>query len=208
MTRSFVRSLSVITALGASATMAVAQSPRTSTVDVTPYVGYMAYGNLFDGPFGTSLKSANSAIYGAQLGLRVMPGVRLVGNVGYASSDLKADVPFLGGFRVADASMLLYDGGIELGFPIAATSAIQPFVGGGVGAAHVKVKNGIIETDATNLAWNFGGGVDVRLTPNFGLRLQAKDYVGKFDVRDATSLDIEANTAHNVALSLGLKMSF
>ena len=208
MTRSFVRSLSVIAALGASATMAVAQSPRTPTVDLTPYVGYMAYGNLFDGPFGTSLKSANTAIYGAQLGLRVLPGVRIVGNVGYASSDLEAGVPFLGGFRVADASMLLYDGGIELGLPIAGSLPIQPFVGGGVGAAHVKVKNGMIETDATNLAWNFGGGVDVRLTPNFGLRLQAKDYVGKFDVRDATSLDIEANTAHNVALSVGVKMSF
>jgi hypothetical protein len=36
----------------------------------------------------------------------------------------------------------------------------------------------------------------------------AKDYVGKFDVQEATFLDIEGRTAHNIALTVGLKLAF
>ena len=36
----------------------------------------------------------------------------------------------------------------------------------------------------------------------------AKDYIGKFDFKDATFIDFEANTANNLAFSAGLRMSF
>ena len=55
---------------------------------------------------------------------------------------------------------------------------------------------------------DFGGGVDVRLSPNFGMRLMAKDYLGKFDFKEATSFDLNGKTTHNVALSLGVNFGF
>jgi hypothetical protein len=36
----------------------------------------------------------------------------------------------------------------------------------------------------------------------------AKDYVGKFDFHDATQLDVQGQTAHNWALSAGLRFNF
>jgi hypothetical protein len=53
-----------------------------------------------------------------------------------------------------------------------------------------------------------GAGADVGLTRSIGLRLMAKDYVGRFDVREATTLDYEPGIAHNFAFSAGLKIAF
>jgi hypothetical protein len=36
----------------------------------------------------------------------------------------------------------------------------------------------------------------------------AKDYIGRFDVREATTLDYQPDIAHNFGLSAGLKISF
>jgi hypothetical protein len=36
----------------------------------------------------------------------------------------------------------------------------------------------------------------------------AKDYVGRFDVREATTLDYEPELAHNFGFSAGLKIAF
>ena len=58
---------------------------------------------------------------------------------------------------------------------------VSPFLQGGVGAMRYEVESGFLNTTATNVAYNVGGGVDVQLTPNLGLRLMAKDYIGKFD---------------------------
>ena len=43
---------------------------------------------------------------------------------------------------------------------------------------------------------------------NVGLRLLAKDYIGRFDVQEASGLDAEGEIGHNVALSVGLKLGF
>ena len=41
------------------------------------------------------------------------------------------------------------------------------------------------------------------------LRLMARDYIGKFNFQDATSLDIDAGgTTSNYALSAGIRLSF
>ena len=36
----------------------------------------------------------------------------------------------------------------------------------------------------------------------------AKDYIGKFDMKDATSLDLSGQTANNFAFSAGVRVSF
>jgi hypothetical protein len=65
-----------------------------------------------------------------------------------------------------------------------------------------------ISQRATNLAVNAGVGADVPIASNISLRLLARDYIGKFDVNEATGIDYEAKTSHNIGLSAGLKLSF
>jgi hypothetical protein len=66
----------------------------------------------------------------------------------------------------------------------------------------------VLDTHATNVAYNVGIGGDVALGRGVALRLLAKDYIGKFDFQDATSFDIKAETAHNFGLTAGVRLDF
>jgi opacity protein-like surface antigen len=191
-----------------SAMPLAAQQVKPTVFDVTPYAGYMMFGKLFSGPVGTSISAGSGPVYGAQMSLTMAKNIALYGNVGYSSSDLKIGLPIIGGLDVGSSKALMYDGGVELKVPMQAASAVTPFVQGGIGAIKYEVSSGFLDANATNVAYNFGGGVDVRLTPNFGLRLMAKDYLGKFDFKEATSFDLNSKTTNNVALSLGVKLGF
>jgi opacity protein-like surface antigen len=192
----------------ASAMPLAAQQVKPTVFDVTPYAGYMMFGKLFSGPVGTSISAGSGPVYGAQMSLTMAKNVALYGNVGYSSSDLKIGLPIIGGLDVGSSKALMYDGGVELKVPMQAASVVTPFVQGGIGAIKYEVSSGFLDANATNVAYNFGGGVDVRLTPNFGLRLMAKDYLGKFDFKEATSFDLNSKTTNNVALSVGVKLGF
>jgi len=207
MIRNVVRTSMVGLAL-ASATPVVAQSVKPKVFDLTPYAGYMMFGKLFEGPIGTSISAGSGPVYGAQASLFMTKNVALYGNVGYSSSDLKVGLPIIGGIDVGSSKALMYDGGVELKVPMQAESVVKPFVQGGVGAIRYEVDASFLNATATNVAYNFGGGVDVRLSPNFGMRLMAKDYLGKFDFKEATSFDLNSKTTHNVALSLGVNFGF
>ena len=91
---------------------------------------------------------------------------------------------------------------------MAQSTVVSPFLQGGVGAMRYEVESGFLNTTATNVTYNVGGGVDVQLTPNLGLRLMAKDYIGKFDFKEATSFDLNGKTTNNVALTVGLNLGF
>src|SRR5687767_3486136 len=171
----------------ASALPLAAQQAKPKVFDVSPYAGYMMFGKLFEGPIGTSISTGSGPVYGAQMSLTMAKNIALYGNVGYSSSDLKVGVPILGGLDIGTSKALFYDGGIELKVPMQAASVVTPFIQGGVGAMRYEVESGFLNAQATNIAYNFGGGVDVRLSPNFGLRLMAKDYLGKFDFKEARS---------------------
>jgi opacity protein-like surface antigen len=192
----------------ASAMPLAAQQVKPTVFDVTPYAGYMMFGKLFSGPVGTSISAGSGPVYGAQMSLTMAKNIALYGNVGYSSSDLKIGLPIIGGLDVGSSKALMYDGGVELKVPMQAASVVTPFVQGGIGAIKYEVSSGFLDANATNVAYNFGGGVDVRLTPNFGVRLMAKDYLGKFDFKEATSFDLNSKTTNNVALSVGVKLAF
>ena len=81
-----------------------AQASRSVGVHVTPYAGYMIFGDFLKGPVGTSVSNANGPLYGAQLGLRLGRGITLVGNVARASADLKIGLPFVGGLSVVNSA--------------------------------------------------------------------------------------------------------
>ncbi|MGI8843335.1 MAG: outer membrane beta-barrel protein [Gemmatimonadaceae bacterium] len=185
---------------------AEAQAPRPERVHIAPYAGYMVFGNLIDGPLGTSLRTADAPLYGAQVGVAITPGLSLIGNVAHSSTAIEAGVPILGGFELADSKVWLFDAGLQLGF--AGGSATAPFVQVGAGAMRHGISVGPIQTNATNFALNAGLGVDVRVSPNVAMRLMAKDYYGKFDSEQAALLDIGTEATHNFALSAGLKIGF
>ena len=214
--RSYVQTaLRSALALATLTTAAQAQT-RASTLhsgkafDFTPYVGYMVFGDLVSGPLGTSIGSAPAPVYGAQLGMRLAPNVSLVGNVAATRSDIKAGIPILGGLTVAQSTMLLYDAGLQLDIPVTsvAGTSMSPFIQAGAGAMRYDISQSFVSAKATNFSANVGLGADVSLGNNVGLRVMAKDYIGKFDFKDATFIDFEGKTANNFAFSAGLRLSF
>lgn len=205
-----MRTSFVLVGLVATAAALPAQELRAPVFHLTPYAGYMVFGNVIDGPLGTRLSNGTGPLYGAQLGVNLTKHVAVIGNIAHSSGKLQVGVPFLGGLDVGNSSALVYDGGLQFGAPLGKLSRlpITPFVQVGAGALRYTVGAGPIETKATNFAWNVGAGADVSLTRNLGLRLMAKDYIGKFDLKEATALPVNAGRSHNWALSGGIKLGF
>lgn len=208
--RSLINAAAVVGLLSL-ATPLIAQAPGSGTVlHVSPYAGYMVFGDYIKGPLGTSVSNAPAPIYGAQVGLSLAPNLSLVGNIGYTQSDIKVGLPILGGLSVGHSSMLLYDGGLEynLGSSKAGTLPISPFVQAGVGAIRYTIAESVLRTQATSLMGNAGVGADLSVGRGMALRLLAKDYIGKFNFKQATGFDISGSTTHNWALSAGLRFDF
>jgi opacity protein-like surface antigen len=199
--------------LGAAALLAIAlplqaQEAREPSVRLTPYVGYMGFGSMVSGPLGSQLTNGTGPAYGAQLSVPLTPSIGIYGNVAYARPGLEVGLPILGGISVGDGSVLMYDGGIQLTVPGRTAQQISPFVQAGVGGMKYSFDLSPIRLDATNLAYNVGVGADLPLGRNLGIRVLAKDYIGKFDASDVVGLDVETRTSHNWALSVGVTLGF
>jgi hypothetical protein len=192
------------------AAQARATLPTATAFEVTPYAGYLFAGAMMDGPLGTSIGPAPAALVGTQLGMRIAPNVSVVANLATGSSDVKAGIPILGGISVAQSRVVLYDAGLQLDLPMmtASGTAFSPFVQGGVGGMRYDLTESFVTTSSTNLSGNVGIGADVSVGSGVGIRVMAKDYIGKFDFQEATSFDVNTNTTQNYALSLGVRFSF
>ncbi len=176
---------------------------------ISPYAGYMIFGDMIDGPLGTSLTSSSGSVFGLQANLPLGSTVSVVGNVGYSEPDLKFGIPVLGGITFGKSRVLMYDAGLQLSAPsFRGERAIVPFVQVGAGGMRYDVEVGGFNRVASNLAFNAGVGADIPLAQNIGLRLFARDYIGKFDVAEAVGVDYDAKTSHNFALNAGLKLQF
>jgi hypothetical protein len=184
-----------------------AQGSVGPSFGITPYAGYMKFGNLVSGPLGTNVRNAGSAVYGAEATLGLTNAIALVGNVGYSQPGLEIGAPLIGGVSVGRSSILLYDAALRLRLPLGAGALpISPFVQGGAGAVRQSFDVGPLSTHATNFAYNVGAGADVALGRRLGLQVMVKDYIGKFDAQEATALDVDTKTTHNFAVSAGLRL--
>jgi opacity protein-like surface antigen len=166
----------------------------------------MIFGDLLEGPIGTSLSNANGSVAGAQLSVPVAGPVSLYVSGGLARSDLNVGLPIFGGIAIGSTDAWLLDGGLEVRVPTA--GAISPVLQAGAGVTHYSISNTILETESTSGMGVLGLGVDMAITRNIGLRLMARDHIGKFDFREAVFVDIQGRTAHNVGLTAGLRLAF
>jgi hypothetical protein len=204
-------------ALALSASVAEAQRrtrgrlPATEVPgpSISPYAGYMMFGDIVDGPLGTSLSSSSGSVFGAQANLPLGSTLSIVGNVAYSEPDLRFGVPILGGINFGKSEVWMYDAGFQFTAPSRpGQRTITPFVQVGAGGMSYDVQVAGLSRKATNIAVNAGIGADLPIAENIGLRVFAKDYIGKFDVNEAAGVDYEAKTSHNIALTAGLKLSF
>jgi hypothetical protein len=203
MLRRLVVSVAAL-ALVASPALAQSTAPR---VEVTPYAGYMIFGDFAKGPLGTSLSNAGGALVGAQLGIHLTPHIALVGNVAHAGGDVTFGLPFIDDLTIGSASAWLFDGALQIAMPMPGALTVTPFLQVGAGAMRHKVSIGV-STTATNFVGMGGVGADIGLTRNVGLRFLVRDYVGRFDAQEATGIDYSPDIAHNVGLSAGLRLAF
>lgn len=214
MFKKLVHPALVASALVLVALPAGAQRARNNrfgeTLSISPYAGYMTFGQMIDGPLNTSLKSAAAPVYGFQLNLPLGTSLSIVGNLAYTQPDLSVGIPILGDISFGKSDVWLYDGGFQLSAPGYGTGdrGIFPFVQAGGGAMRYDVQVAGVSRVATNSAFNAGVGADIPIAQNIGLRFLAKDYIGKFDFNQATSLNVDAKTSHNVALVAGLRLGF
>lgn len=193
-----------------------AQSRGSSTLatktsfEATPYVGYMLFGDYLSGPLGTSVTNAPAPVFGAQLSVKLSPALALVGNVATASSDIQAGIPILGGVSIAQSRVQMFDAGVELALPMTSMSgtAFTPFIQAGAGAMRYEITQSFINTSSTNFAANVGIGADVSVGRGVGVRVMARDYIGQFDMQQATYLDLGTSTTQSFAFSAGVRFSF
>ena len=206
-------------ALGLTVSASVSQAQRSTrrfparetipAPSITPYGGYMVFGHIADGPLGTSLTTASAPVYGAQVNLPLGSTLSVVGNLAYSQPTLRIGLPIVGGYDFGKSDVWLYDAGLQFSAPVmSGQRSVIPFVQAGVGGMKYNVQVSGLNRSASNLAFNAGIGADLPLAQNIGLRIMAKDYIGKFDFKDATGFNVPASRSNNIALTAGVRLDF
>ena len=217
--RKFFVGLTLAAALAApaGAQESVVMSGKPSVFHITPYVGYMVFGDYFETTGGAEFTNDNTGIFGVEAGLDISRAVSIVGNFGYMKTNFEFEPDAgTGGVRTsADVGIWAYDGSLRLKVPFTmGMTSFAPYVQGGVGAFRYTFDtNDFNAEDATtNVAYNLGVGATWKFA-GVGLRGEVKDYITSLDwnkVADANDFqDFESDRiAHNWAISLGLTIGF
>lgn len=188
---------------------------KVSVFSITPYVGYVFFGDFFESAAGTEYTIDNSGIYGAEATLDIGRSVSVVGNFGYSKSNFEIESGTNEARTGPDLGFFLYDGSLRLRLPMGNRMAtFSPYVQGGVGAMRYTPDtddfNGGNAT--TNVAYNVAVGATWKVM-GVGLRGEVKDYITSLDFKNASNANDfndlqDATIAHNWAVSLGLTFAF
>ncbi len=202
--------VSLAAPLAAQRAPARATSDHATVADFTPYAGYMTFQHFADGPLGSSVRGAAAPVIGGQLAMAISQSLSLVGNVGYSHGDLEIGLPILGGLDVGTRQSWMYDAAIEARLPTSSASAmpIVPFVQLGGGAITTKLGSAGVTTSSTNPAAVAGAGLDLSLGSAFGLRAMVKDYIGRYKSEDVAGFSVKSDVGHNLAATVGVRLSF
>jgi hypothetical protein len=186
----------------------VSQPP--TVFEATPYAGVIVFGDYLSGPMGTSVTNAPATIIGAQLGMKIAPNLSVIGNIATASSDIQAGVPFYGGVSLAQSTVQMFDAGLQLEVPMGLVSGVQltPILQAGAGAMRYAISQSYLTTNSTNFAANVAAGADISVGRGVGVRFMAKDYIGNFNLQQATYINAATNTTQSFAFTAGLRFSF
>lgn len=193
---------------------------RESTFSITPYAGYMFFGDLGDVSANTDLTQDDAFMFGAQGKVRMTSRWAVYGNAAYSKTNFQVESE-AGGTPVnvsGDIGYFLGDVGLEYRLPFRfAGGSVGPFVQGGIGAVRYSpdVDDLSDENATTNVAFNAGVGIDFNAGP-VGLQLMLKDYVTSLDWNEVSETidnqddgDFDASkVANNLALTLGVRINF
>ncbi len=188
-----------------------------SSFYVSPYVGYMWFGDLFE--FGDDIEytNDNGVFFGGQIGVSFSPNFSLIGNIARAKTNFELQPNDAPNQRVSDdLAIFLYDANLQFRVPFIANrmgSWIAPVGQIGVGAMKYTFDTDDIASDGdTNVAFNFGLGADFQLMKAIGARIMIKDYITSLSWTNADNVDftddVEDNVAHNWGLTFGLNFGF
>jgi hypothetical protein len=173
---------------------------------VQPYAGYLVGQQFVKGPLSSSLSVLSAPLYGVQVSLPLAPSASLTGGIGYASGDLQAGLPIIGGVSFGSAATTLFDAGVEL--RLGSAGRLIPLAQLGGGATHRRVTVAGIHASTTDLQVSGGLGVDMPLSSNLALRLMAKDYYGKADFGSLGTIRASTDDVHALALTGGIRFAF
>ncbi|MBA3445224.1 MAG: outer membrane beta-barrel protein [Gemmatimonadales bacterium] len=182
--------------------------PRVETVRIGATAGYLTYGSYFSGPAGLRFSNENGFGYGAEVGVRVLRNLSLVGSVLHATSDWSfQQVPLVGSVNIGGASLWFYNAGLRLHFPLGRRQTLRPFVEAGAGAIRYAVDNPLLTGNATNFSLIGGVGVLARLGERLGLQVQVRDHAASFrSVDQAAAFGVRGRWAHTVGFLAGLSV--
>lgn len=190
-----------------------------STFSITPYAGYMFFGDLGDISATSDLTQDDAFMFGAQGKIRMTSRWAVYGNAAYSKTNFQEESE-TGGDPTdisGDIGYFLGDVGLQYSLPFSFQGGnVAPFIQGGIGA--VKYSPDVDDLNAegtTNVAFNAGVGLDVNAGP-VGLQLMVKDYVTSLDWRDVKGTvdnqddgDFDSSkVANNLALTLGVRINF
>ena len=184
---------------------------------VSPYAGYMIFGNLFTFADGTEYSNEDGGLYGVQAGFSFSPNFSLIGNFGYTKSKFTLETETTTTPASGDLGIFLYDANLQFRLPFVSDmtrdSWIAPVGQVGVGAIKYTTDTDDFRSEGdTDVAFNFGVGADFQIMKTVGLRLMAKDYITSLSWSDPDDVnfrdDVDGNTAHNIALTVGLNFGF
>ena len=191
-----------------------------STFSITPYAGYMFFGDLGDVSPTTDLTQDDALMFGAQGKVRMTSRWAVYGNAAYSKTNFEVEDEVTGGGVAAsgDIGYFLGDVGLEYRLPFSFRGgSVGPFVQGGIGAVRYSPDTDDLndENATTNVAFNAGVGIDFNAGP-VGLQLMLKDYVTSLDWREVSETidnqddgDFDASkVANNLALTLGVRINF